>query len=209
MADDSKMKEIYLERYSRDKEDARSFYARRFIEWMIKRRIFPRNREAKILDLGCGTGLTYFALKRMGYKNVTGVDREKFFPEVVVADLEKGMKNIKDNTFDVILARDVIEHVANGDQFFKETYRVLKPKGRMIVETVATEKAYLGEFYDGYDHRNPYTRIKLAEGFRLFGFKRIRVRLFRPIPYIWRYTLKSFDYVWGIRKRLILGWGEK
>jgi 2-polyprenyl-3-methyl-5-hydroxy-6-metoxy-1,4-benzoquinol methylase len=34
----------------------------------------PENREAKILDIGCGFGLFLSKIKELGYTNVSGVD---------------------------------------------------------------------------------------------------------------------------------------
>ncbi len=202
------MQKIYEERYSQTKEFRRYIYARQSLRWMIARGILPKDRDVKILDVGCGTGLLYYTLKKIGYKNVAGCDREKFFPEVIQGDIEKGLK-VKEKSFDVLIARDVIEHMRDPDAFFKETYRLLKDGGRIIILTPATEKLYVGEFYDGYDHHTPFTKISLMEGLRLFKFKHIFGTYHRPIPYIWKYTLRAFDFIYSLKRCYVLAWADK
>lgn len=207
--EDNEMKKIYMERYPDEADKSRAVYALQLVRWLLSKGILPMNRNAKILDLGSGTGLIYFALKKVGYLNVYASDRDKFLPEMIKGDIEKGIKQIKNETFDVIISRDVIEHVKDPDKFFKENYRMLKHGGRVIIMTPATEKLYLGEFYDGYDHHTPFSKIRLGEGLRLFGFKNIRTRYLRAIPVLWKYSLRAFDYVFSKRKCYVLGWAQK
>lgn len=37
-------------------------------------RFLPKNRDVRILEIGCGMGEFYIFLKRNGYKNYTGID---------------------------------------------------------------------------------------------------------------------------------------
>lgn len=41
----------------------------------------------------------------------------------------------KSNTFDVVSANQIIEHLINIDLFIEEIYRVLKPKGYLLIST--------------------------------------------------------------------------
>jgi 2-polyprenyl-3-methyl-5-hydroxy-6-metoxy-1,4-benzoquinol methylase len=100
-------------------------------------------RTGKILDLGCDTGDTTNSLSKLGF-DVTAVDLD----EKRVEELSKVQENVKilqqdlekqfqfeDNTFDLIWAGDIIEHLMDTENFVKEIYRVLKPGGRFIVST--------------------------------------------------------------------------
>ena len=42
---------------------------------------------------------------------------------------------VEDNTFDLVLSTQVAEHLAHPSSYFGESFRVLKPGGRMIVTT--------------------------------------------------------------------------
>jgi SAM-dependent methyltransferase len=46
-----------------------------------------------------------------------------------------GIFDFEDNTFDVIHANQVIEHLYNTDIFLSEIYRILKPGGYAIIST--------------------------------------------------------------------------
>jgi len=103
----------------------------------------PKN--AKILDVGCGWSLAYNIFLK-GYKNIEGIDVDK-------ERIKKGKKNypnfskkikyysgkkipFSDNSFDVVLMFDVIEHIPNVEKFLKEeVYRVLKKGGIFIFQT--------------------------------------------------------------------------
>ena len=61
-------------------------YLRRLV-----RRHFPADREARILDLGCGHGALLHMLRVAGYRNATGVDSS---PEQVAAAQRLGIEGV-------------------------------------------------------------------------------------------------------------------
>lgn len=100
------------------------------------------NQIKNILDLGCGDGQWSLALaKKAGVKQIYGI-------EIIDEQIKKAKKNIKviksdlnadfpfeDNSFDLIHANQVIEHIADLDHFVKEIYRVLRKGGYAIIST--------------------------------------------------------------------------
>ena len=88
-------------------------------------------KHCKILDAGCGQGLLVEEFKRRGY-DICGIDAF-YSSEVVRQDdiLQNGFGN---DTFDVILCLDVIEHFKFDEQerLVKELARILKPSGRIV-----------------------------------------------------------------------------
>lgn len=93
---------------------------------------------ATILDAGCGVGV-YVQRFRSLSQDVHGVDidpervREAgaYLPNIRVASAEQ--LPYADDTFDVILSHEVLEHVGDDRQAVREAYRVLKPGGRLVV----------------------------------------------------------------------------
>ncbi len=103
-------------------------------------------KDAKILDVGCNYGSLIFNLHSLGYKNIFGVEINKnaiekgktFYPEISnnLNTYEAGNIPFENNTFDVILMFDVIEHIPNVDNFLKnEVRRILRTGGTFIFQT--------------------------------------------------------------------------
>lgn len=98
--------------------------------------------EAKILDLGCGIGLTDFHLKKT-FKNLTGVDvssksiqmAKEHNPEVQYFEYSGQKLPFEDESFDFVFTINVMHHVNpdNWIPFLEEAKRVLKNGGKLIV----------------------------------------------------------------------------
>lgn len=101
---------------------------------------------SKLLDLGCGTGLT-LAFLAQAFPNSTGCDigaREVVATKTVLKDHGIKIPVIKyngrklpfpNNLFDIITFIEVIEHVDYPDLVLKEIQRVLKPDGILHITT--------------------------------------------------------------------------
>lgn len=87
----------------------------------------------KLLDFGCGNK-PYESL--FNVTEYVGLDiGESGFPDEKSAEVFYDGQTIPfgDNTFDSILASEVIEHVFNPDQVFLELNRVLKKDGKILI----------------------------------------------------------------------------
>lgn len=77
--------------------------------------------DAAILDCGCGAGRQLYALNKMGFKNLFGIELADELLNIACADLDQSIKLEKADafeflarnkgTFDVIILNDVLEHI--------------------------------------------------------------------------------------------------
>ncbi len=84
-------------------------------------------KEKTIRRLNLGAGLDI----RKGYEHH---DYKKFEGIDYVFDLEKYPYPIKLNTYDVILANHIVEHISNIFDLFNELHRITKPNGLIKIE---------------------------------------------------------------------------
>lgn len=133
------------------------------------------NRNLNILDAGSGTGRLYGVLSRYG--NVFGVEphrgasqlcKEKGYKKVINDSLEK--IGFPDNSFDVIVCVDVLEHVEKDQNALKECYRVLKKGGYFLI-TVPAGQLFFSKNELQYGHFRRYDNIPFREKILQAGFK--------------------------------------
>jgi SAM-dependent methyltransferase len=90
----------------------------------------PAHLRGVLLDLGCGTQ-PYRSLYAQGFKQVIAGDVALRSP--LDARLDVRRLPFRDNTVDVVLLTEVIEHVVDGADVIREIGRVLKPGGRLLI----------------------------------------------------------------------------
>lgn len=155
----------------------RAPYLRRLI-----RTQFPSDREARILDLGCGSGILLRCLQEAGYRKLAGVDIspvqvDAVLPdlggEIIQGDLFEVLSGAESGSFDVLVAFDVIEHLGKSEllELADEALRVLKPGGRWIVHAPNAAGFFGGRVrYADLTHEQAFTRESLEQLLRASGF---------------------------------------
>lgn len=159
-------------------------------------------KKLKILDAGCGTGITMQYFHRLNYK-VYGVDAS---PDAVTLARSRGLTRIQkasvtslpsqSNYFDVVLNVDVIGLLDKKQipQALNEFERVLKPGGHLILQTAALE--WLRSQHDDVAHlRTRYTKTQLESVFQSKSWKIVKIgyRIFLLfIPVVLVKIIKKF-----------------
>lgn len=80
----------------------------------------------KVLNIGCGFG-------KYAAKNVVNVDAFDNCEPNLVHDLNKTPYPFESETFDIVIANHILEHLDNWWGAFNECARVLKPNGKMEI----------------------------------------------------------------------------
>jgi SAM-dependent methyltransferase len=100
-------------------------------------------REARVLEVGCGTGNYILALERLAGCSGWGIDPSQAMLALAQAGpggvhFQSGRAESLDfpaGFFDLVFSVDVIHHVGDRGRYFQEAYRVLKPGGRACTVT--------------------------------------------------------------------------
>jgi ubiquinone/menaquinone biosynthesis C-methylase UbiE len=165
-----------------------------------------------ILDIGCGTGAL---MKELAvYGTVSGVD---FSDTAIAFCRDRGLTSVQKsdvrqlsfaaNTFDVVLALDVLEHVPNDAHAISEILRVLKPSGVLIVFVPAFMSLWgitdiISQHYRRYRlpelvalFKNHNTRLLRKSYFNTFLF--LPIATIRFVTRICNIHMDSENYVGG------------
>jgi len=145
----------------------------------------------RFLDVGCGRGDFLIGFKDMGLA-VEGLDIEMPHSPIL-KDIEVRCSNFESepfpfnsDTFDVVFSKSVIEHLFDPGNFMRESYRVLKPGGRIILMT-PDWISQMRIFFDDYTHRQPYTVTAVTDILAIFGFREVSSEIFHQLPVLWKY----------------------
>jgi len=141
------------------------FIARRQLAIDIIRRELGGRTDARILDVGCGTGSNLQAFAELG--SITGIDAS---PEALSFCRRRGVDTVTlaaiealpfaDGTFDVVTAMDVLEHTDDDLAALAELHRVCKPGG-LLLATVPAYGFLWSEHDEALKHRRRYTAHEL------------------------------------------------
>lgn len=181
------MKKDYVSVIYDDKRTPRSEYPSRLASYLAKR--FSLARGAKVLEVGCGRGDLLKEFHALGF-DCRGLDASdhcaRNMPElkVVCADLSKERFPYDDNSFDIIYHKSVLEHFNSPDHIMKETARVLRPGGRVIVLT-PDWVSQMKVFYEDFTHSRPYDTRAIADLLAIYGFSGVTSELFYQLPVLW------------------------
>ena len=115
---------------------------REVVAALIKQAVRPP-RNAKLLEIGCGTGHNLAMLGKFGEVDALEVDdiargmaEERLGRPVLSAPLPE-LAGLPDDRYDVVAALDVIEHIPDDKGALEGIARVLKPGGKLVMTVPA------------------------------------------------------------------------
>lgn len=163
------------------------------------RRFLPEDRNAKIIDAGCGNGSIVWWLQQIGYTEAEGIDisseqieiaRKLGVRKVYQADLKEFLRT-RIQFYDIIILRDVIEHFKKEEiiEILEICCESLKNSGKIIIQVPNAESPFFGRIrYGDFTHEIAFTMSSLSQLLRMIGFTEIGFYPIEPLIY----GLKSF-----------------
>ena len=139
----------------------------------------------RILDAGCGSGRNMVELARRG--PVTGIElsetsvtlaRERHAGEVVAGSVLE--MPFSDDSFDLAVSLDVIEHLEDDLGALRELRRTVAPGGALLVTVPAYQWLWSGHDEINHHHRR-YTRRSLQRVAEQAGWRQVRTTYFNSL----------------------------
>lgn len=158
------------------------FRGRRHLLLKLLARYLPGKPALRILDLGCGTGITLKALPDSGFAvGVDSVDSAlKFCRLRGITRLARSDAQdlaLKSQAFDAVLALDLVEHVRDDQRVIAEAARVLRPGGFLLVTVPAFPFLFSGHDR-AHGHFRRYRKKDLLRIFNGGGLEMLKISYF-------------------------------
>lgn len=180
----------YLDIVYNRKREPKTSYPSKLVNYLIKR--FDLKKGDHLLELGMGNGDFLVEFSKQGIE-CFGVDREissEMNTDIKTkkVDLSKHKLPFSNNTFDVVYHKSVLEHFYRDEAnlIMKETYRVLKKNGKIII-LVPDWVSQMENYFEDYTQVHPYDTLAMEDILKIFNFKKIKSEKFYQLPILWKY----------------------
>ena len=175
---------------------------------------------AKVLDIGCGSGLFLSLLRRDGAQ-VTGIELSDSRAQYAMTryNLEIHKQPIEsdfwqkryESYFDAVTLWDVLEHVNYPFQTLRSAVHVLKPGGLLLIDTPCRDSFYhqvgevtyrlsggkfptfLNAMYSShlFGHKQIFSTREMKDLFESVGLKLIELRRFHELSFPYEFYLQK------------------
>ncbi len=160
------MKIDYVKEYGRLEVAHWWFQVRKKIILQSLSKYISQDGNKKILNVGAAAGATSLWLSAFG--KVSSIENEPLFLEhlrnnnIEVTEASAEQLPFADNSFDVVCAFDVVEHINDDKKALKEMQRVCKPGGKICI-TVPSYQFLWGRHDVANGHKRRYTFPSLKQ----------------------------------------------
>src|SRR6266568_2366300 len=150
----------------------------------------PTDKNAKILDIGCGFGSLVLFLRENGCRNVEGIDNSPQMMEVASrlgidgvskSDIFSYLEDVS-GRYGMIVALDVIEHFRKDEIFaiLDLVHQALRAGGLFLMQTPNGMSKY-GRWYRTYDftHETIFDAESARQCLSAIGFRNVVIK---PVP---------------------------
>lgn len=162
----------------------------------------PVDRDAPILDLGCGAGQFLRFLEIQGYRRAEGVDVSRQQAEQARNHVHfpvhhgepEDFLSSKAGFYAAITLNDVLEHVPKNQTigFLQMLGRSLRPDGVLVANVpAATGLTTAFNRYIDFSHQLVFTEMSLRQVLLMAGFKSVR---FVPERWPLKFTLRHLSF---------------
>ncbi|MGH7171546.1 MAG: class I SAM-dependent methyltransferase [Gemmataceae bacterium] len=158
---------------------------------VIATRRMNRDAGTRVLDIGCGPGLRLLEFQKRGLapvgldfkpENTDYVARDLHIP-AVCADAAEVATVFAAESFDLVTAFYLVEHVTDVSQLLSSCYRVLRPGGRLAIAVPfidSVQARWFGSRWVNVIEAPRHISLPSREGMRIAleraGFERVEVR---------------------------------
>jgi SAM-dependent methyltransferase len=118
----------------------------------------------RVLSVGGGFWIEKALLDKIKAEEIVRTD---IVPEEGVLEEDAANLSFRDSTFDVVICRELIEHVPDSDKVYGEIKRVLKTGGYLLITTPNVYAVHI----DGTFHVRGYTPSSFLAELKHQGFK--------------------------------------
>jgi SAM-dependent methyltransferase len=165
-------------------DDPRHFHGLSLLHQRILRPHLPADRDAPILDFGCGRGYALRTVAALGYTNLQGIDADAGQAAFArsqglnVTHIANSLEFVleRPNHYAAVLLMDVLEHVPRETQpaLLRAILQSLRPGGRLIC-TVPNAASAIAAYwlYNDYTHHTSFTNESLQFLLEECGFARV------------------------------------
>lgn len=150
--------------------------------------IITVDRNARILDVGCGMGHFLYYLKKKGYVDFLGIEVGREQVEYCKSNITDKIEEVADifkflpgkpDFYDLIVLNDVLEHFNKEDVFrlLRAVLISLKDGGRLIIKTPNMGNLFgIASLCIDFTHEVGFSEVSLRQVLQVTGFKEVNCR---------------------------------